>query len=400
MTRRSITGIVAVATVLAGGIAVCGPSRDGGGAASRWESAAATRGPIAARVSATGTLSPLVEVQVGSQVSGRIQELHADFNAPVTKGQVIARIDPRLFETEVARARANVVAAEAAVARAEADLLDARLRNERAAGLYERGMGSRADAETTQAARQAAQAAVASAKASLAQARAALEQAETNLGYTTIYSPIDGVVISRDVDIGQTVAASLQTPTLFTIAEDLRKMEVHTHVVEADVGRLAPGMAVEFGVDAHPTERFRGTVKEVRYSPETIQNVVTYDAVVSVENPGLKLRPGMTAEVVFLVEQRDDALLVPSAALRFVPPPETLDAVAPPPVEADDGGHTRVVWVLGERDLLRPVRIRIGITDGRLAEVVGGELAAGDQVIIGLSNAAAGDRRPTFGRFL
>lgn len=400
MARRGITGIVVAATLLSGALVVCGPSGDGDGAASRWETAPVTTGPIAARVSATGTLSPLVEVQVGSQVSGRIQELHADFNAPVTKGQVIARIDPRLFETEVARARANVVAAEAAVTRAEADALDARLKHERAAGLFGRGMGSRADAETTQAGRQAAQAAVASALASLAQARAALEQAETNLGYTTIYSPIDGVVISRDVDIGQTVAASLQTPTLFTIAEDLRKMEVHTHVAEADVGRLAPGMAVEFGVDAYPTERFRGTVKEVRYSPETIQNVVTYDAVVSVENPGLKLRPGMTAEVVFVVERRDGVLLVPSAALRFVPPPETLAAVAPPPEEPDDSGQTRVVWVLGERDVLRPVRIRVGITDGRMAEVAGGSLAAGERVVLGQAGADAGDRRPTFGRFL
>ncbi len=400
MRRRSITGIVVAVTLLAGGLTVCGPSRQGDGAADRWETAPVARGSIAARVSATGTLSPLVEVQVGSQVSGRIQELHADFNAPVTKGQVIARIDPRLFETEVARVRANVVAAEAAVTRAEADLLDARLRNERAAGLYERGMGSRADAETTQAARQAAQAAVASAQASLAQARAALEQAETNLSYTTIYSPIDGVVISRDVDIGQTVAASLQTPTLFTIAEDLRKMEVHTHVAEADVGRLAPGMAVEFGVDAYPAERFRGIVKEVRYSPETVQNVVTYDAVVSVENPDLKLRPGMTAEVLFLVEQRDDVLLVPTAALRFVPPPETLATVAPPPEESGDGGPARVVWVLDERDVPRPVRIRVGITDGRLAEVAGGELAVGDSVILGNAGADSGDRRPTFGRFL
>jgi HlyD family secretion protein len=230
MTRRSTAGIAAAAALLAAGFAVCGPSRQGDGAATGWETQPATRGPVSAHVSATGTLSPLVEVQVGSQVSGRIQELFADFNASVTKGQVIARIDPRLFETEVARARANVVAAEAAVTRAEANLLDARLRNERATGLHDRGMGSRADAETTQAVRQAAQADVASARAALAQALAALQQAETNLGYTTIYSPIDGVVISRDVDIGQTVAASLQTPTLFTIAEDLRKMEVHTHV--------------------------------------------------------------------------------------------------------------------------------------------------------------------------
>jgi HlyD family secretion protein len=400
MTRRSTAGIAAAAALLAAGFAVCGPSRQGDGAATGWETQPATRGPVSAHVSATGTLSPLVEVQVGSQVSGRIQELFADFNASVTKGQVIARIDPRLFETEVARARANVVAAEAAVTRAEANLLDARLRNERATGLHDRGMGSRADAETTQAVRQAAQADVASARAALAQALAALQQAETNLGYTTIYSPIDGVVISRDVAIGQTVAASLQTPTLFTIAEDLRKMEVHTHVAEADVGRLAPGMAVDFGVDAYPSERFRGTIKEVRYSPETVQNVVTYDAVVSVENPERKLRPGMTAEVVFVVEQRDDALLVPSAALRFVPPPETLASVAPPPEKADDGERTRVIWVLGERGIPRPVRIRVGISDGRVAEVAGGDLVAGDQVIVGRGDGAASDRRPTFGRFL
>jgi HlyD family secretion protein len=386
--------------LLVGGPTACNPSGSVRSGPAAWDTVAATRGPIAARVSATGTLSPLVEVQVGSQVSGRIQELHADFNSSVNRGQVIARIDPRLFETDVARARANVVAAQASVTRAEADALDARLRYERAAGLFDRGMGSRADAETTQAAHQAAQAAVASANAALAQSRAALEQAETNLGYTTIYSPIDGVVISRDVDIGQTVAASLQTPTLFTIAEDLRKMEVHTHVAEADVGRLAPGMEVEFGVDAYPSERFRGTVKQVRYSPQEIQNVVTYDAVVSVENPELKLRPGMTAEVVFLVEQRDDALLVPSAALRFVPPQETLAAVVPPADEPDDGTPTRVVWVLGEQDVPRPVRVRVGITDGQMAEVAGGELRAGEQVIIGRSGGEADEGRPTFGRFL
>ncbi len=400
MSRRSPLAIASALMLLAGGPTACNRSGSGGSGPDAWDTVAAIRGPIGARVSATGTLSPLVEVQVGSQVSGRIQELHADFNASVTRGQVIARIDPRLFETEVARARANVVAAQASVTRAEADALDARLRYERATGLFERGMGSRADAETTQAAHQAAQAAVASANAALAQARAALEQAETNLGYTTIYSPIDGVVISRDVDIGQTVAASLQTPTLFTIAEDLRKMEVHTHVAEADVGRLASGMAVEFGVDAYPSERFHGTVKQVRYSPQEIQNVVTYDAVVSVENPELKLRPGMTAEVVFLVEQRDDALLVPSAALRFVPPPETLAAVAPPAEEPDDGTPTRVVWVLGEQEVPRPVRVRVGITDGQMAEVAGGELRAGEKVIIGRAGGEEAEGRPTFGRFL
>lgn len=390
---------IATLAALLGAVALlagCG-RRDDGAAPGGFESAAVVRGPIAARVTATGTLSPLVEVQVGSQVSGRIQELLVDFNSPVTAGQVIARIDPRLFETEVARARANLAAAEAAVARAAADLTDARLKSERATGLFARGMGARADADTALAAHEAARAALASARASREQARAALEQAETNLGYTTIVSPIDGVVISRDVDVGQTVAAALQTPTLFTIAEDLRKMEVHTHVAEADVGRLRPGMTVEFGVDAWPGERFHGLVKEVRYAPETVQNVVTYDAVVSVDNPDLKLRPGMTAEVVFLVEAREDALLVPAAALRFVPPPELLAAAEPP--AGEDGQGTRVLWVL-DGGTPRPVRVRVGISDGRSTEVSGGALAAGDRVVTGLAGAAGGERRPTFGRFL
>jgi HlyD family secretion protein len=389
----------ALAALLASAaLAACGDGAGQAGDGAAFETAEAARGPIAARVTATGTLSPLVEVQVGSQVSGRIQELLADFNDPVTRGQVIARIDPRLFETEVARARANETAAGAAVARARADLTDARLKHERASGLYARGMGAKADADTAQAAFEAAQAALASAEAAREQARAALAQAETNLGYTTIYSPIDGVVISRDVDVGQTVAASLQTPTLFTIAEDLRKMEVHTHVAEADVGRLRAGMPVEFGVDAWPGERFRGAVKEVRYAPETVQNVVTYDAVVSVDNAELKLRPGMTAEVVFLVEERADALTVPNAALRFVPPDELLADVAAPPA-AEGGGASRVLWVL-EGGAPKPVRVQVGITDGRNTEVSGGGLAAGDRVIIGLGAAADGERRPTFGRFL
>ena len=247
---------------------------------------------------------------------------------------------------------------------------------------------------------ESARAELASARASLEQVRAALEQAETNLGYTTIVSPIDGIVISRDVDVGQTVAASLQAPTLFTLAEDLRLMEVHTHVAEADVGRLTPGMPVEFGVDAHPTKRFHGVVKEVRYAPEIVQNVVTYDAVITVENPDLELRPGMTAEVVFRVDEREDALLVPNAALRFVPPADTLAASGPPPEPAGDGGGSRVVWVVDGDGKPKPVRIQIGITDGRVTEVAGGELSAGDRVITAAVAAAAEESRPAFGRIL
>jgi HlyD family secretion protein len=349
-------------------------------------------------VTATGTLSPLVQVLVGSQVSGRIQELYVDFNSEVARGQVIARIDPRGFEAEVAKARANRTAAEAAVKRAEADWTDARFKLERAAGLAARGVGSQADADTARATEQAAAAGVSSARASLAQAVAALEQAETQLAYTTIVSPIDGVVISRDVDVGQTVAASLQAPTLFTIAEDLGKMEVHTNVAEADVGRISAGMVVEFGVDAYPTERFHGVVREIRFAPQTVQNVVTYDAVVAVDNPERKLRPGMTADVSFVLEERAEALLVPSAALRFVPPPELLATAPPLPSEPD--AARRLVWVQDGGAAPRPVPVRTGVSDGRSTEILEGELAPGDLVVVGTVGAEAPAERPAFGRFL
>jgi len=416
--RIAAIGLAALAIAAAAGVYAV--SRSAAPAVARYDTAPVQRGTLVARVTATGTLSPRVEVQVGSQVSGRIQELLADFNSPVQKGQVIARIDPRLFEAELAKARANEIAAHAAVARAEADLTDARLKNERAQGLAARGMGSRADADSALAAFQAARAQVDSAKASLAQTQAAREQTETNLGYTTIVSPIDGIVISRDVDVGQTVAATLQTPTLFTIAEDLRQMELHTNVAEADVGRLLAGMPVEFTVDAYPSRRFRGVVKEIRYAPQTVQNVVTYDAVVSVDNGDLALRPGMTADVSFLVAQHDDVLLVPNAALRFAPPPElagrgeaalreaTAAAAGRDVGPARDGesgsaaaGTERVLWVLGEDGSPRPMVVRIGIGDGRSTEVEGGGLAAGAAVIVGAKGGEAeASERPRFGRIL
>jgi HlyD family secretion protein len=397
--------VVAVALAAAVAVALAWMAlRPSETAAVSFETKPVTRGPVTARVTATGTLSPLVQVLVGSQVSGRIQSLLVDFNSPVTQGQVIAQIDPRVFEAQVAEAKANRSAAEAAVKRAEADRTDARLKLQRAAGLAERGVGSQADADTAQAAAQAAEAQVASARASLAQASAALEQAETQLAYTTIVSPIDGVVISRDVDVGQTVAASLQAPTLFTIAGDLRKMEVHTSVAEADVGRIEAGMAVEFGVDAYPSERFPGVVKEIRFAPQTVQNVVTYDAVVQVDNPDRKLRPGMTADVSFLVDERPDALLVPSAALRFVPPPELLASAPPLPSGPEGaGGIRRLVWVLEGSGPPRPVPVRTGVTDGRSTEILEGELAPGDLVVVGVQGedgSGPGGRRPSFGRFL
>jgi HlyD family secretion protein len=421
-----------------------------------YETAPVTRGRVAAAVTASGTVSPLVTVQVGSQVSGRVAVLNADFNSTVRKGQVIARIDPSLFESQVAQARASESVAVATVAGAEAAVAEARRQYDRTAELVARNLIAQAEKDTNLANLQRAEADLASAKAKLVQARAARAQADTNLAYTTITSPIDGVVISRDVNLGQTVAASLQAPTLFTLAEDLRKMEVHTDVAEADVGRVRPGLPVEFSVDAFPGDRFTGVVKEVRYAPKTVQNVVTYDAVVSVDNSELKLRPGMTADVSFVVEELPDTLLVPNAALRFRPP----DAAAPgapaaqaqapaggngtgvpassagaggrakanganaaaaapgtegaPRGEGRRGGSRRVVWVLGAGGALRAAPVQVGPTDGKNTAVVRGELAEGERVVTGLAGdaasrggvrpasgaAGAGGARPGFGRFL
>jgi HlyD family secretion protein len=400
MIRRNFgLSVVLIALVGAGVYAVL-PSRQK--AAPRYETAALSRGSLTARVTATGTLSPLVNVQVGSQISGRIQALYTDFNAHVRKGDVIARIDPRLFESDVANARANMQAAEAAVTRAEAERTDAGRNNDRTQALARKNLVSQAEADTALTAYRAAEAQLAAALAALAQASAALERAETNLAYTEIVSPIDGIVISRNVDVGQTVAASLQTPTLFTIAEDLRQMEVHTNVAESDVGHIHPEMTVEFTVDAYPSDRFTGVVKQVRYAPQTIQNVVTYNAVVSVANPELKLRPGMTADVIFVVEERDDALVVPSAALRFRPPADT---TGPPPgaeVPATAPGE-RVLWKVDGEGRPEPVVVAIGISDGQRTEIVRGDLSPGDLVIVGVVGDGASGKPPersSFGRFL
>ncbi len=335
-----------------------------------------SRGKITAKVTATGTLSALVTVQVGSQISGRIRELLADFNTPVKKGQVIARIDPSLFRAAVERAEANLVAARGNLEKAQADARDAQRKLERSRALDAERVVSKADLDTAQAAADAAKGQVAAAQGAVAQARAALNEAEVNLGYTTIVSPTDGVVIERNVDVGQTVAASLQAPTLFLIAQDLAKMQVDTSVPEADVGRLSQGMTATFTVDAYPGRHFTGVVRQIRNAPETIDNVVTYDAVLDVSNADLRLKPGMTANVTFVVDERDDVLRLPNAALRFRPPRDV--------ARSDDLTPTapglRNVWVLRGGKPVR-VEVRTGITDGTFTEVVSGPIEAGDRVI-------------------
>ena len=392
----------------------------------RFDTATVQRGRLIARVTATGTLSALVTVQVGTQVSGRIAQLKVDFNSPVKKGDLIAKIDPQMFEASVEQARANYLEAKGNLAKSRAQALDTQRQLTRAKVLLKKELISQADHDTTETAKLAADAQVEVSLGAVEQARAALHLAEINLAYTSIISPIDGVVISRNVDVGQTVAASLSAPTLFTIAENLKKMQVDTNVAEADVGRLAPGMMAVFTVDAYPNERFQGRIRQIRNAPQTVQNVVTYDAVIDVDNSDLKLRPGMTTNVIVVVAEKDEVLKLSNAALRFKPPPELLQQQqmrpgpnqaaregagaqkvagrAPPEARRFGGGrpgegsaevpaapiaNERMVWVLRENRPV-PVSVKTGISDGTVSEVTAGPLSEGDQVITAV---ASGDGR-------
>ncbi|HEY4117811.1 MAG TPA: efflux RND transporter periplasmic adaptor subunit [Byssovorax sp.] len=358
------------------------------------EAAVVDRGAIAARVTATGATSALVTVQVGSQVSGRIATLGADFNTPVRRGQVIATIEPELFAAAAAQARANLAAARAGLdtAKAQESLADRNLA--RARGLFGEGLVSRADLDAAVASADVGRAQVAAAQATVRQAAAAREQAELNLRYTTVVSPIDGTVISRNVDVGQTVAAALQAPTLFTIAHDLREMQVDTNVAEADIGKVREGMSATFTVDAYPGKLFEGRVRQVRDAATTVQNVVTYDAVIDVDNTAGLLRPGMTASASFVYAERADALRIPNAALRFKPDPATVQGMRgrPGSTVAQAGGEglhadERVVWVEAA-GRAEPRVVVIGISDGRSTEVVSGPLAAAERVVTEASLAS------------
>ena len=364
-----------------------------------YQTSAIDRGPIVAKVTASGTLSALVTVQIGSQVSGRIREILADYNSVVTKGQVIARLDPQLLKATLEQARANYDAAQADLLKANVQQKDSERQLGRARSLNEQRLTAQADFDTAQANADVAVASVAAAQGRVAQTRAAWHQAQVNLDYATITSPIDGVVISRSVDVGQTVTASLQTPTLFVVAEDLRKMQVDTSVAEADVGKLEAGMSAYFTVDAFPNERFEGKVRQIRNAATTVQNVVTYDAVIDVQNPELKLRPGMTANVTFVYADQQDALRTVNAALRFKPSPELLAPgtkpadVAKPAARGrrDAAGSGRTLWVL-RNNTPEQVSIKLGITDGAHTQILDSNLREGDLVItdvVGNRGAAA-----------
>ena len=373
------------------------------------EKARVERGDVTGRVTATGTLSALVTVQVGSQVSGRIAELYVDFGQRVKRGQVIARLDARMFAAQAEQGRANREAAAGDLDKARAQSEEADRKLKRTQALADQNLVPHADLDAAETAAKAARAAVAAAIGNRSQAAAGYHQAKVNLGYTTIVSPINGIVISRNVDVGQTVAASLQAPTLFTIAEDLGKMQVHAAVSEADVGRLGPGMPATFVVDAYPDRKFKGVIRQIRDAPQTLQNVVTYDAVVDVDNADLRLKPGMTANVTFVYAERKGVLRIPSAALRFRPPEELLaaggkveggkkkkkkhklekSALAETASTSTSTGastspsasaSTKTVWAL-DGDKLREVPVEIGVTDGSKVEIRDGALSEGDVLV-------------------
>ncbi len=292
-----------------------------------------TRGDITEAVAATGTLEAVTTVQVGTQVSGTILSLNADFNSIVHKGQVIARLDPALFQTQIEQARANLIRSEADTQRNKVAVDDAARKLKRSEDLAARKLIAPADLETAQVDLRSAEAQLQSSQAQVTQAQASLNQNQVNLEHTVIEAPIDGIVIARNVDVGQTVAASFQSPTLFVIAADLTKMQVNANIDEADVGRIRPGQNVVFRVDAYPAEDFQGTVSQIRLQPQTVQNVVTYSTVISVPNVELRLKPGMTANVQIQIARRTNVLRVPNMALRFRPTTDIFAALGqePPP---------------------------------------------------------------------
>ena len=425
----------------------------------KYRTVAVEKGDIDTYVSATGTLNPVTMVQVGTQVSGTIEKLFVDFNSQVLEGQTVAQLDQASFRAKVAgataglenaradlkNAQANVLNGSAAIENARAEVANqhanlervqveitrARRDLERQRALFERQLISRSELDAMQSAydsavaqRHAARAQLESAeaklrasqaqlrsaeaqvdmaKAQVSQAVAALEQAKVDLDRTVIRSPINGMVISRSVDIGQTVAASLQAPTLFTIAQDLTKMQVDTNVSEADIGNVAVGQPATFTVDAFPNQMFQGSVREIRQAPIIVQTVVNYNTVIAVDNPELKLRPGMTATVSILVAHRDQVLKIPKTALRFQPKlsEQEREEIEQYLRERRGGGSrdgtaavaeaqgkrwqgTPKVWILTPEGFLRPIPVRLGVSDEQYTELIDDGLQAGQEVIIGL----------------
>jgi HlyD family secretion protein len=362
-----------------------------------YTTAPVTRGAVMRTVTASGSVNPVTTIQVGTYVSGPIQELYCDYNTVVRKGQRCAKIDPRPYQTVVAQDRANFATAKAQLGKDETGLAYAKLTYERTVDLRQQGIVSQDAFDSARSAFDQAQAQVELDKSNIDQRRAALSASEINLAYTNIVSPVDGTVISRNVTMGQTVAASFQTPTLFLIATDLTKMQVDANVSESDIGGIKAGNAATFTIDAFPKRVFEGRVSQLRQAPQTVQNVVTYDVVISVPNPDLLLMPGMTATARIIIDRRDDVLRVPATALRFTPGGLPAAATAVAGAARAKTGATPQVWVLRDgRPLAVPVTT--GLDDDTNAEIVTGDLKAGDEVITAeqASSGSAQGRLPMF----
>ncbi len=345
--------------------------------APRVVTAKVSEGPIVRSVTATGTVNPVITVQVGTYVSGPITAIYADYNAPVKKGQAIAKIDPRPYQVTLDIAHATLANSKAQLGKDQADLNYKKVTYQRNLALFKADAVSKDAVDSAYSAWQMDVAQVKLDQANIQQQTANVAAAEVNLNYTNIVSPVDGTVVSRNVDVGQTVAASFQTPTLFLIAQDLTKMQVDSNISESDIGYVKAGQKATFRVDAFPDRDFDGTVTQVRQAPITVQNVVTYDVVVGVENPELLLKPGMTANVNVVTASKGSVVRVPIDALRFAP-------VGQPPADsaAIDGapGRQTRVWVLKGREV-SPVAITTGLSDGTWVEVADGDLQAGERVV-------------------
>lgn len=420
MGKRLWLSILAIAIAVAAGISYY--RSDVAAEGPTLNTAEATQGDVVATVEATGTLEAVTTVEVGTQVSGTIKTLGADFNSQVRRGQVIAQLDPSLFDTQVAQERATVARLKAEVERARVQAEDAKVKLGRARDLASKDLIARSDLDAAGSTANAADASVKSAEAQLMQAQASLNQAQVNLSHTVIRAPIDGVVIARNVNVGQTVAASMQAPTLFVLAQNLKEMRVNASVDESDIGKIQMHQPVRFRVDAYPNETFNGTVSQVRLQPVVEQNVVSYITVIDVPNPDLKLKPGMTAAVTIETGRADDAIKVPNAALRFRPTKEAFEALgqqAPEPRqrpqanESDGsvdgptatagpsrrraGGATTdapgdsqrgAVWVVAQNTLKR-VPVQVGLSDGTQTAVTAADLTPGMRVVTGVSAPSA-----------
>ena len=370
----------------------------------RYRTAVIERGSIVSVVTATGSINPVVSVQVGTQVSGMIKSLHADFNSIVKAGDVVAVIDPEPFRARRDQVASNLEMAKANVARARNEQAQRQRELKRAKSLAEQQFVSQNDVDIAVTNAQGADAQVNVSIAQMKQAEAAVNAAELDLKYTTIRSPVNGIVVARNVEVGQTVAASFATPNLFLIALDLTKMQVDTYVSESDIGGITEGKDATFTVDAYPGVPFAGTIRQVRLAPTAVQNVVTYNVVMGVENKDLRLKPGMTANVSIVVAQRDNVLKVPNAALRFMPPKSDLAGSRPADraaAQAVGGLPARPMWKQTEDGEPVPVQVQTGISDGTYTEILSDGVAVGEEVIVGIEPARGvrrtADLPPGFG---